>query len=101
MGHLSLQSTAPRLSPPPYEPFPPPGSDPGNNNARALSPTLAGAAVNSDDSSGASVEYRGTGQAARLGFFDGLIGCLRPVWTIIGKATTNELKGQGQYCQFV
>lgn len=96
LGHLSLQSTA-RLSPPPPHDPNLPCSDPGNN-ARALSPVPGGVGNNnSEDSSAASVEYKGT-DAARLGFFDGLLGCLRPVWTIIGKATANELKGQGQ-CQ--
>ena len=32
---------------------------------------------------------------AQRGFFEGLLGCLRPVWTIIGKATAAELKQQG------
>ncbi|XP_054274233.1 mitogen-activated protein kinase kinase kinase 13-like isoform X2 [Macrosteles quadrilineatus] len=27
------------------------------------------------------------------GWIDGLLGCLRPVWTIIGKAAANEIKG--------
>ena len=31
-----------------------------------------------------------------MGFFEGLLGCLRPVWTIIGKATQAELKQQGK-----
>lgn len=33
------------------------------------------------------------------GWMDGLLGCLQPVWKIIGKATGNELKGhiQGEY----
>lgn len=30
------------------------------------------------------------------GWLDGLLGCLRPVWTMIGKATTNEIKMQGK-----
>ena len=107
LGHLSLkQGTAhPRLSPqspPPYEAATAPHSDPSPGlQARALSPipTAAGADC-SEDSSGPSVGYRGgtTDPAGRQqGFFDGLIGCLRPVWTIIGKAATNELKGQGEY----
>ena len=33
------------------------------------------------------------------GFFEGLLGCLRPMWTIIGKATSTELKQQSE-CQF-
>ena len=28
----------------------------------------------------------------RGGWMDGILGCLRPVWTMIGKATTNEMK---------
>ena len=28
------------------------------------------------------------------GWFNGLLGCLRPVWTIIGKATSHDLKHQ-------
>ena len=30
------------------------------------------------------------------GFFDGLLGCLRPVWSIIGKAANQELKQQSK-----
>ncbi|XP_039285893.1 mitogen-activated protein kinase kinase kinase 12 isoform X2 [Nilaparvata lugens] len=30
------------------------------------------------------------------GWVDGLLGCLRPVWTIIGKATANEIKAHHQ-----
>lgn len=36
------------------------------------------------------------------GWFNGLLGCLRPVWTIIGKATSNDLKNQQsgkQHCK--
>ena len=40
-----------------------------------------------------TVGYR---RAAQGGFLEGLLGCLRPVWTIIGKATTAELKQQGK-----
>ena len=38
------------------------------------------------------VSYR---DGTQRGFFEGLLGCLRPVWTIIGKATQAELKQQG------
>ncbi|KAI0211951.1 Mitogen-activated protein kinase kinase kinase 13-A [Lamellibrachia satsuma] len=31
------------------------------------------------------------------GFFEGLLGCLRPMWTIIGKATSTELKQQSSW----
>lgn len=40
-----------------------------------------------------TVGYR---RATQGGFLEGLLGCLRPVWTIIGKATTAELKQQGK-----
>lgn len=40
-----------------------------------------------------TVGYR---RATQGGFLEGLLGCLRPVWTIIGKATTAELKQQGE-----
>ena len=43
-----------------------------------------------------SVEVGYRGEDAQRGFFEGLLGCLRPVWTIIGKATAAELKNQGQ-----
>ena len=33
----------------------------------------------------------------RGGWMDGILGCLRPVWTMIGKAATNEMKAnQGE-----
>lgn len=95
LGHLSLQGSTTRESPPPYSP---PLNDPhGHGLARALSPIPGFSAplpeACSEDSSGPSVEY--FDPINRPGFLDGLIGCLRPVWTIIGKATTNELKGEG------
>ncbi|KAF4524846.1 hypothetical protein B566_EDAN014697 [Ephemera danica] len=92
LSHLSIQGS--RESPPPYSP---PLNDP-DGLARALSPTpgISNAPVPEacSDSSGPSVEYYDP--MIRPGFFDGLIGCLRPVWTIIGKATTNELKGEAE-----
>lgn len=39
------------------------------------------------------VDYR---DGTQRGFFEGLLGCLRPVWTIIGKAAAAELKQQGE-----
>jgi len=33
--------------------------------------------------------------ANRKGFFDGVFGCLRPVWSFIGKAAAVDLKNQG------
>ena len=38
------------------------------------------------------VSYHG----GSAGFFEGLLGCLRPVWSIIGKATQAELKQPGK-----
>lgn len=38
------------------------------------------------------VGYRSDGTG---GFFEGLLGCLRPVWTIIGKAAQAEIKMKG------
>ncbi|XP_014669399.1 PREDICTED: mitogen-activated protein kinase kinase kinase 12-like [Priapulus caudatus] len=38
------------------------------------------------------VGYRSDGSG---GFFEGLLGCLRPVWTIIGKAAQAEIKMKG------
>ncbi|XP_048515240.1 mitogen-activated protein kinase kinase kinase 12 isoform X1 [Athalia rosae] len=35
----------------------------------------------------------GTLDAQRSGWIEGIFGCLRPVWTIIGKAAVNEIKG--------
>ncbi|XP_049785230.1 mitogen-activated protein kinase kinase kinase 13 isoform X1 [Schistocerca cancellata] len=34
------------------------------------------------------------GPQDRAGWIDGLIGCLRPVWTIIGKAASHEIKSK-------
>ncbi|GLH09787.1 Mitogen-activated protein kinase kinase kinase [Gryllus bimaculatus] len=42
---------------------------------------------------GISVGYQDPSTAHHAGWIDGLLGCLRPVWTIIGKATANEIKG--------
>ncbi|KAL5006161.1 hypothetical protein ScPMuIL_017319 [Solemya velum] len=40
------------------------------------------------------VSYR---DGTQRGFFEGLLGCLRPVWTIIGKAAAAELKQQDDW----
>jgi mitogen-activated protein kinase kinase kinase 13 len=44
------------------------------------------------DSTVTDVTYRGSegGGVTQGGFFEGLLGCLRPVWTIIGKAAVAE-----------
>ncbi|XP_078621077.1 mitogen-activated protein kinase kinase kinase 13-like isoform X2 [Branchiostoma floridae x Branchiostoma japonicum] len=44
----------------------------------------------SDNAQNVQLQYTGANRSGS--WFDGLLGCLRPVWTIIGKATTNELK---------
>lgn len=49
----------------------------------------------SDSATTASVDV-GYRDGPQRGFFEGLLGCLRPVWTIIGKATQAELKQQGE-----
>ena len=45
-------------------------------------------------SNSVDITYR---DGRQRGFFEGLLGCLRPVWSIIGKATQAELKQQGQF----
>ncbi len=52
-----------------------------------------------DATSSVELGYKGGGPAAQMGFFEGLLGCLRPVWTIIGKATQAELKQQGEWAR--
>lgn len=42
------------------------------------------------------VAYReGATRGSPGGWFDGLLGCLRPVWSILNTATTDDRKGQG------
>ncbi|CAC5411542.1 unnamed protein product [Mytilus coruscus] len=64
------------------------------------SPTVPHSAPASTTTHQDEVTYR-DGVTER-GFFEGLLGCLRPVWTIIGKAAVNELKNEGKdrYCKF-
>lgn len=49
--------------------------------------------------SGVEVSYQTSVAAAATagygGFFDGILGCLRPIWTVIGKATSVESKLKG------
>jgi hypothetical protein len=85
LGHLSLQSSSPKEEPPPP---PPPPEEPPNDNNQNDSGKL------SVPSPGVSVGYQNTSAAQHGGWIDGLLGCLRPVWTIIGKAATNEIKGR-------
>jgi len=58
----------------------------------------------SEFDSGVDVSYRanaaanagGTGSSSGYsGFFEGIFGCLRPVWSVIGKATSSESKQKG------
>ena len=85
LGQLSLQSSSPKEEPPPPPPLPqePPDNDSHNDSSKPSVP-----------SPGVSVGYQSTSAAQHGGWIDGLLGCLRPVWTIIGKAATNEIKGR-------
>ncbi|CAB3365122.1 Hypothetical predicted protein [Cloeon dipterum] len=67
-----------------------PSSD---ENARALSPIPVKMVECSDDSS-PSVEFP---NPATTSFLSGIFGCLRPVLSILGKATAAELKGQDDW----
>jgi len=58
----------------------------------------------SEFDSGVDVSYRanaaaaggtGTSGTGYSGFFEGIFGCLRPVWSVIGKATSSESKQKG------
>ncbi|KAJ4431573.1 hypothetical protein ANN_20172 [Periplaneta americana] len=80
LGQLSLQSSSPKEEPPPEEPC----DDESHDNSSKQSPP----------SPGVSVDYQDPSAAQRAGWIDGLLGCLRPVWTIIGKAAANEIKGR-------
>ncbi|XP_063410984.1 mitogen-activated protein kinase kinase kinase 13-like isoform X2 [Mytilus trossulus] len=59
------------------------------------SPTVPHSAPASTTTHQDEVTYR-DGVTER-GFFEGLLGCLRPVWTIIGKAAVNELKNEDDW----
>ncbi|XP_023235625.1 mitogen-activated protein kinase kinase kinase 13-A-like isoform X1 [Centruroides sculpturatus] len=50
-----------------------------------------------EQSKGFEVGYRDGGQQHSSGWFDGLLGCLRPVWSILGKGSSNEIKGQDDW----
>jgi len=70
----------------PTAPAPMTSTNPSPSKSAPASPTQA------MDSS-VEVSYREN--SSQRGFFEGLLGCLRPVWTIIGKATQAELKQKG------
>jgi hypothetical protein len=80
LGQLSLQSSSPKEEPPPEEPSDETSHD---NSSKQSAP-----------SAGVSFDCQNPSAAQHAGWIDGLLGCLRPVWTIIGKATANELKGR-------
>ena len=83
LGQLSLQSSSPKEEPPP--PSPPPQETLDDNSQNDSSkPSVPGV----------SVGCQNTSAAQHGGWIEGLLGCLRPVWTIIGKAATNEIKGR-------
>uniref|UniRef100_A0A1B6MNK2 Mitogen-activated protein kinase kinase kinase dlk-1 n=2 Tax=Graphocephala atropunctata TaxID=36148 RepID=A0A1B6MNK2_9HEMI len=52
--------------------------------------------LDSSDSSQETTIKMEPNPANKEGWIDGLLGCLRPVWTIIGKAAANEIKGHHQ-----
>ncbi|XP_021926576.1 mitogen-activated protein kinase kinase kinase 13 isoform X3 [Zootermopsis nevadensis] len=79
LGQLSLQSSSPKEEPPPEER----SDETSHDDSSKQSPC----------SPGVSVGYQDHSAAQHTGWIDGLWGCLRPVWTIIGKATANEIKG--------
>ena len=74
---------------------PPPVAAPTSTKSAPVSPAR-GQQVDSAVTASVDVGYRDGNGQQRAGFFEGLLGCLRPVWTIIGKATTAELKQQGE-----
>ncbi|XP_041374787.1 mitogen-activated protein kinase kinase kinase 13-like [Gigantopelta aegis] len=68
-----------------------------SSNDSTPSPTVARSAPvtpTHNPSGSVDVGYRDSHQR---GFFEGLLGCLRPVWTIIGKAAAAELKQQDDW----
>ena len=66
-----------------------------NSSSESVSPTAHSAPVTPSCNPTGSVDIDySNGQQG--GFFEGLLGCLRPVWTIIGKAAAAELKQQGE-----
>ena len=90
LGQLSLQSS--QVTSPKEEP-PPEATDVDNNDISSKQ---------SQSSPGVSVDYQDPSEAQHAGWIDGLLGCLRPVWTIIGKAAANEIKGkQGELIKIV
>ncbi|XP_076461702.1 mitogen-activated protein kinase kinase kinase 13-like [Babylonia areolata] len=72
-------------------------SEKSDLSSTSPSPTTARSApVTPTHKHGQQVDVDYTDSTQR-GFFEGLLGCLRPVWTIIGKAAAAELKQQGEH----
>jgi mitogen-activated protein kinase kinase kinase 13 len=82
---LSLQSSSPKEEPPPPSPTPQETLDDNSQNDSSKPSVPV---------PGVSVGCQNTSAAQHGGWIEGLLGCLRPVWTIIGKAATNEIKGR-------
>jgi len=63
----------------------------------------------SEFDSGVDVSYRANAAAAGgagassgySGFFEGIFGCLRPVWSVLGKATSSESKQKGTSSAYI
>lgn len=90
---------------------------PGHHGGNGVSTTMGSSKLNGGDKDkggGASGGGGGGGGGALLdphggglvlpnhskangGWFNGLLGCLRPVWTIIGKASGHDLKHHGNH----
>ncbi|XP_033728080.1 mitogen-activated protein kinase kinase kinase 13-A-like [Pecten maximus] len=69
-------------------------STPSPTEAHSAPVTPSHHAANKRQEDELEVGYR---DAAQRGFFEGLLGCLRPVWSMIGKAAQNELKQQDDW----
>ncbi|XP_071442787.1 mitogen-activated protein kinase kinase kinase 13 isoform X2 [Hetaerina americana] len=99
LGQLSLQQSQqqPRFPPPPYQVT---GHD--HQAFHYMQPNVSSTnpqgvtALTSTGGSGVSSNESKSGLVSG-GWINGLLGCLRPVWTIIGKAAANEIKGQDDW----
>ncbi|CAI9727390.1 mitogen-activated protein kinase kinase kinase 13-like isoform X1 [Octopus vulgaris] len=65
-----------------------------SSSTPTASPKSAPVTPTHDTTNGVDVGYRDGNQRS---FFEGLLGCLRPVWTIIGKAAAAEFKQQDDW----
>lgn len=72
-----------------------PGNFPISKNVLVVEPSNTTASTNNTSGLPAipdSSARSGSSTGANHGWFNGLMGCLRPVWTILGKATAHDLK---------